>query len=305
MKAFDNLNLYQVFYKVAATKNISAAAKELFISQPAVSKSISKLESALDTKLFYRNSRGVKLTAEGEILFQQVNEALRSLQYGEDLLNRRNELGMGEITIGVSSTLCKFVLLPMLKEFIKNHPHIKITISCQNSYGTIEKLKNGKADIGLIGEPEEAAGNAAGIAFTPLREIHDMFVTSPAYYHNLMERMGSTAGSIEENATFLLLDEQNMSRQFVQQHLRLPLLHPENIIELSTMDLLIDFAKTDLGIACVIREFVEKELASGELLEYNLDEAIPSRKIGFAALSKISQNPAVEEFLTFMNQYQQ
>jgi len=65
----NNLNLYHIFYTVANCKNISAAAKELYISQPAISKAISKLEQNLDTKLFIRNSRGVSLTTEGELLF--------------------------------------------------------------------------------------------------------------------------------------------------------------------------------------------------------------------------------------------
>ena len=64
----QNLSLYKVFYTVANTGNISKAASELFISQPAISKSIRKLEQSLDVTLFSRNSRGVQLTEEGEIM---------------------------------------------------------------------------------------------------------------------------------------------------------------------------------------------------------------------------------------------
>ena len=61
----QNLSLYQIFYVTARHGNISHAAKELFISQPAISKSIRKLEQSLDVTLFSRNSRGVQLTEEG------------------------------------------------------------------------------------------------------------------------------------------------------------------------------------------------------------------------------------------------
>ena len=66
-----HLSQYRIFHEVARCGNISRAAKELYISQPAISKAISKLEENLNTKLFIRNSRGVQLTKEGNILFQQ------------------------------------------------------------------------------------------------------------------------------------------------------------------------------------------------------------------------------------------
>ena len=64
----QNLSLYKIFYEVAKTENISRTSKELYISQPAISKSISKLESSLNTALFIRNSRGVQLTEDGKVL---------------------------------------------------------------------------------------------------------------------------------------------------------------------------------------------------------------------------------------------
>ena len=63
------LSHYQIFNKVAETGNISLAAKELFISQPAISKSIIKLEEELNVLLFSRSSRGVRLTEEGKLLY--------------------------------------------------------------------------------------------------------------------------------------------------------------------------------------------------------------------------------------------
>ena len=84
----QNLSLYKVFYTVANTGNISKAASELFISQPAISKSIRKLEQSLDVTLFSRNSRGVQLTEEGEILYGYVQSAFYSLQLGEAQLQK-------------------------------------------------------------------------------------------------------------------------------------------------------------------------------------------------------------------------
>ena len=80
----NNMNLYYIFYEVAMTKNISKAASDLYISQPAISKAINRLESNLECKLFTRNSRGVVLTNEGEILFEQIKEAVEAIKEGEE-----------------------------------------------------------------------------------------------------------------------------------------------------------------------------------------------------------------------------
>ena len=75
----QNLPLYKIFYEVAKTENISRTSKELYISQPAISKSISKLESNLKTTLFTRNSRGVQLTEDGRMLYKHVQAAFDTL----------------------------------------------------------------------------------------------------------------------------------------------------------------------------------------------------------------------------------
>lgn len=73
---------------------------------------------------------------------------------GEEKLKRSIELGVGHLKIGVSSTLCKYLLLPYLKEFIRQNPHISISISCQSTNDTLKLLEDNKIDIGLIGKPE-------------------------------------------------------------------------------------------------------------------------------------------------------
>ena len=103
----QNLSQYRIFYAVAKAGNISRAAKELYISQPAISKSISKLEDSLNTVLFTRNSRGVQLTDEGQVLFEHTRDAFEELAKGEQELKRIREFNMGHIRIGVSMAKMK------------------------------------------------------------------------------------------------------------------------------------------------------------------------------------------------------
>ena len=97
----QNLNYYKVFYTAAKYKNISKAADALYISQPAISKTLSKLEENLNCTLFYRTSRGITLTAEGQLLYERIQEAFQILESGEEELHRMNELELGQIRIGV------------------------------------------------------------------------------------------------------------------------------------------------------------------------------------------------------------
>ena len=105
--------------QVAKAGNISKAANQLYISQPAISKSISKLEAELGTALFSRSSKGVTLTEEGQVLYEYVERAFDSLNMGEENLKNYKELGIGHIRIGVSTSLCKHILLDYLKDFIR------------------------------------------------------------------------------------------------------------------------------------------------------------------------------------------
>lgn len=285
----QNLSLYRIFYATALAGNISKAADDLFISQPAISQSIKKLEQSLDTPLFVRNSRGVQLTEEGELLFAHVKSAFQTLEAGEQELRLRRELGVGHLRIGVSSTLCKYVLLPYLTDFVKLHPHIQVTIACQSTNHTLQMLEHGDLDLGLTGRPE----NLHGMKFYPVRQIQDIFVASREYLEHLLVFLGqekprslsdfslSDSASLLKSGTLMLLDKDNLTRQYLDQYFKEQQLFPENILEATSMDLLIDFAKIGLGIACVIREFVENDLKTGALLELPAPFPIASREIGF------------------------
>lgn len=294
----QTLSSYRIFYAVANTGNISKAAKELYISQPAISKSIQKLEDSIGVRLFDRSSRGVTLTNEGEILYSHVKTAFETLNQGEDKLRRSIALGIGHLTIGVSSTLCKYVLLPYLKDFIKEFPHINISISCQSTNQTLKLLEEGKLDLGLIGKPD----TLKNIDFYYLREIEDIFVATRNYLHNLKIR-GVERQQILQNSTLLLLDKENMTRQYIDDYFLNNQVMVQDTIEVSNLDLLIEMSKISLGVGCVIRDFVKQELKNGILVEIPLGIPIHKREIGFAYSKDVKVSPSLERFIEFYESY--
>lgn len=289
----QHLSQYRIFYEVARCGNISRAAKELYISQPAISKAIGKLEESLGTRLFLRNSRGVQLTPEGNVLFQHVAAAFDSLSCGEKELKRIHDFHIGQLKIGVSNTLCKYVLLPYLKSFVEKYPHVNITIESQSTAHTLEMLEARKIDIGLVAEPRARRG----LNFTPVMEIHDGFVCTPAYMENLTLREGP-APDIFKTGNIMLLDRSNMSRKHLDTYLSDRDIEVNQLLEVTDMALLIEFARIGLGIACVILDFVSDDLKNGTLMEVPLDAPIPRRVIGFACPPQ-DQSQTLREFLAF------
>lgn len=294
----QNLSSYRIFYTVANAGNISKAAKELYISQPAISKSIQKLEESLGCKLFSRSSRGVVLTEEGNLLYGHVRDAFETLTLGEDKLKRSIELGVGHLRIGVSATLCKYMLLPYLKEFIRQNPHISISISCQSTNDTLKLLDDNKIDIGLIGKPE----NLKNIQFYYLDHITDIFVATSDYLSHLKQR-GIGEDEILQNSTLMLLDKNNMTRQYIDDYLQENQISVADSIDISNMDLLIDFAKIGVGVACVIRSFVKQELSDGSLVEIPLGIPIHDREVGFAYKNNLKPSKSLQTFIDFYENY--
>ena len=301
----QNLNLYQIFYEVAGCRNFSVAAQKLYISQPAVSKSIARLEESLNTTLFYRSSRGVTLTPEGELLYKHVEQALFSLKSGEEQIRASLSQKISHLSIGISATLCKYILLPLLKSFIADNHNIKITICCQSTFDTISSLQNGTIDIGLVGiSAQKVSENNLDITYLPLKNIEDIFVASEGY---LAPFYNKYKGELHENeeffheASFIMLDKENISRKHADTFLAAHQLTLYQIIEVNNMDLSIEFAKAGLGIACVIGNFVEKDIQQGNLRELKLGHKIPKRQIGFAYTSK---TPLSEAMNTLIQYYQ-
>ncbi len=290
----QNLSYYYIFNVVAKTGNISKAARQLFISQPAVSKAIQGLEENLEATLFIRNSRGVKLTEEGKVLYEHTKTAFEALYRGEESLKRIHELGIGHLRIGASATLSKYLLLPYLNGYVKENPHIKITIDNQSSSHTLKQLEENLLDIGLVAKPS----SPDNFQFYSLGEIEDIFVATGSYLENLKLRENSS--DIFSCATLMLLDEENVSRKYIEDYFKSNSIEPQHVLEISSMDLLIEFAKTSLGVACVIKAFVQEELKAGTLVQIPLKTPINKREVGFSYSKNAFLSDSTLKFMKFV-----
>lgn len=291
----NDLNLYRVFYTVCQYQNFSHAAQALYISQPAISKSIKTLENNLGITLFSRGSKGVLLTPEGKLLYDHLENAFSSITQGEMLLNKLKNMESGELKVGVSSTLGTHFLLPLLSQFTKTYPALQVHVINDNTTQTLNLIEQNLIDLAIISSPL----THTSLEFVPLQSIEDIFVCSPTYYNSNIKDLSPK--EICEQGYFMLLSKRSITRLNLQAHFAQLGLELTPTIEASNMDFLIECAKAGLGITSVIKSFITKELETGTLIEIPL-MSLPTRYIGVAYHPRLQLSIASHTFITFLQQ---
>ena len=289
------LELYRVFREVAETGNISVAAKNLYISQSAVSQSIKQLETALQARLFARSPRGVTLTGEGQMLYQYVRSALSLLSTGEDKLSQAQQLLLGTLTIGASDTVTAMFLTPYLERFHREHPGIRLKIVSGRSAKVLSLLKSGVVDIAFASSPADKSS----LTDWPCFQTHTAFVAGSGYDCDF-----DHVYTAREIAAFplILLERKASSRVFLEQtFLRWGItLTPE--IELSSRSLLVSLAKIGLGVAGVTLEFVQDALNAGDIRLLRTDFSIPARSVDMCTLRDVTPTAAASAFMEMVRE---
>lgn len=140
----------KVFYTVAQKLSFSKAANELFVSQPAVTKHISELESQLQTRLFNRNGSTISITPSGEILLRYAEQIFRLYEQLENELAQQTDVASGTFSLGASTTLAHYVLPRILALFKKTYPSTDIHFLHGNSEFIEQQVINQKLDIAIV-----------------------------------------------------------------------------------------------------------------------------------------------------------
>ncbi|NQU63993.1 MAG: LysR family transcriptional regulator [SAR324 cluster bacterium] len=147
-----NLNQLHSFYISAKQKSITKAAKELFISQPAVSTQIKSLENSLGLQLIVKRSNAFRLTDSGETLFNYANRIFDLVDEMENSLRKFEELTEGSITIGITRSFAKKLMPTLLARFQKQFPQLKILLKVGSSKEIAERILDYKYDLGIVGK---------------------------------------------------------------------------------------------------------------------------------------------------------
>lgn len=295
----ENLEYYKVFYYTAKYGSLTAAASELSISQPAVSQALKQLENALSAKLFVRASRGIRLTQEGQVLYEHVKEGYEQILLGERKLSSMLQLEHGELKIGASDMTLKYYLLPLLQKYHEQFPGIKVTVMNAPTPETLNLLRQGKIDFGVVSTP---VGNGQEFHTIPVRKIEDVFVAGWKFiqYKNRMLDFKEL-----ENLPIISLEGNTSTKNYMDTFLMDSgvELHPE--FELATSDMIVQFALRSLGVGCVVRDFADEYLEDGRLFELRFNKMIPKREICVVTDAGGPISRAAEELLKTIEPLQQ
>lgn len=288
-----NYELYKVFYHVATSLSFSEASKQLYISQSAVSQSIKTLEKKLEQPLFIRSTKKVQLTPAGQVLLKHIEPAMNLIARGENQLLESNTLGLGQLHIAASDTICRYFLVPYLKEFHKKFPSVPIKVTNATSLGCVDLLEQGKVDIAVTNCPNVRL-NQSYICKMVL-DFTDVFIANPSYFNLKQQEL-----SFRDLTKYplLMLDNKSTTSEFMHNLFLSHQLQLIPEIELSSNDLLIDLARIGLGIACIPDYCLKHE--SKDLFILKTLEPLPRRQLAVSVNPNLPILTSTEEFLNLL-----
>lgn len=264
---------YRIFYYVATCHSFTKAAEVLNNSQPNIMRYINNLEADLQCRLFVRGNHGVTLTPAGEKLFEHAAIAFEQLTIGEEELRREQALESGLITIGVSETALRIVLLSALERFRDKYPGIHTHISNSSTPQAINALRNGVVDFAVVTTPLDIKKPLRKISLTSFREI----LVGGSKYKKISEEMHTLAALTD--FPFISLGQGTGTRDlYVHYFLNHGLTFtPE--LEAATTGQILPMIQHNLGIGFYPEELARDEITRKSIYPIPLQESVPEREI--------------------------
>lgn len=274
-----NLEYYKIFYYVGKTGRITLAARELSLSQPAVSQMLKQLERQLGVTLFIRTPKGVRFTKEGRVLYDHISRGYDAIRSGEQMLRKMVNLGSGDIHIGASDMTLQFYLLPYLEIFHKTYPNVKVHITNAPTPETLDNLKEGKIDFGIVSTPFPRQEE---ITVRPLKEIEDIFIAGDTFRHLDGQQLDYHTLT---GLPLICLEPNTSTRKHIDALLakRGITLHPE--FELATSDMIVQFVRRNMGVGYVMKEFAAEYIEDGSIFPLQFTAQNPRRQICLVSAS--------------------
>ena len=285
-----SLDWYKYFYEVAKSKSYTDASNKMFVTKQAVTDTIKKLESGLDTKLFHRSNNGVKLTKEGEELLKYIEKALDLIEVGEKLVVMKNDLDTGEITIGSLSHISAFYLMPYIERVRKEHKGLNVKlITAPNGKELLGLLEEHKIDFAV--DTTKLDNYNSQIIKEKIKDISNIFISNkPIEIKDLKEL---------ENYNFILgLSYTSTSKRLIST-LKENEINIKSKTEIDITELKVNAVKRGMGIGYVLKDAVKNELKNKEVFEVKIPIELPTSSLNLIYLK--DQLTRVDK--TFINEY--
>ena len=277
-----NLNSLKIFLEVANCKSFLEASNKLFITQPAVSRSVSNLEQELGVTLFYRANKGINLTQAGEVLLSYLNECKNLLDSCDRVLESLNDSENGEIVIGVQSHIVRNYLMSKMKHFRENHPNIKIILIDLSTVDLIEYLEKRKVDLVIDSSPIESIYN--NLVIEPIKTLETGFIKS-SNNKNKIKNMADLA-----KESLILPIARSSLRKNINNLFKEKGLDINPVLEYGTEELIIDSVRRNMGVGYVVKDAVLYLVEDGVVEYVDIEEQLPTMEINLVYINNYLTN---------------
>lgn len=289
-----NRNHLALFHAVAEEKSISAGAQRLHISQPAVSKQIGELESALGVQLFDRLPRGVRLTDAGRVLADYARRMTLMEDDAERAIEELRGLKQGRLTIGASTTIGAYLLPDALARFHWKYPGIELTLEIANTQVIEAALVEGRFEIGFT----EGVIESDALDTTVFHE-DELVAIAPAG-HRLLSKKGATARDLCREP-LIAREKGSGTRDVVEAALARKRINVAPVMSLGSTEAIKCAVIAGAGVAIVSRLTISVELQAQRLGIIALRDLSINRPLHQQTLRGRSVSPPVKEFLRFLH----
>lgn len=270
-----NLNQLKIFYFAVKSGNLSAAAEELFITQPAVTKGIQRLQEFYELKFIDYVGKKLVLTDAGEVLFKIAEKIFDMETHAEESIRDFQQRKRGHIRILSSESFGDYYLPEVIIPFCKAFPLVRVSMNILPTELVVENTASLKCDIGFISYPVDHEK-------LMVREIlEDELVIVAPRRHPLANRHMLRARDLD-GQSLIMHEEQSAPRraidEFVQRHgisVRIPM-------ELSSNRAIKRAVEHGIGIALISRKVAEEEIEQKRLVALSLGDPAMKRKFFLA-----------------------
>ena len=264
----------RAFATLARKGSFTRTARELHLSQSAISHSMKALERQVRCRLFDKVGKTVTLTQAGEQLLVHADRILGEMQTARERLSELGKWGHGRLRLCTSTTACQYILPSVLREFKESFPQCVIHIEPGDTPDALELLRQHRVDLALTLQPREEST----LEFRPLFEDELQFLVSPAH-------PWARAGKIDRGQItrqrFILYTRSSYLHRMIDDYFHEEDMVLSTSIELGNMEAIKELVKLGLGVGILAGWVARKELAEGSLCALPLGKRKLKRRWGF------------------------
>ena len=294
----SNFEYFKIFYYVEKYENLTKAATALKTSQPAVTRTIHKLEGELGCRLFTRSKTGMKLTPEGRTFYGYVAAGCAQFFKGENDLSNLISLENGTIYISATETALHCYLFQAMEEFNSLYPNVRFKILNNSTTESVNAVKEGKVDLAFVSANLQVA---KPLRMKILRKYRDILIAGMRFEEL---KAGKEELSLKELVSYpwISLTAETITRRFLNEYFEKNGLTFAPDMELATTDMILPAVRHNLGLGFIPAEFADAELKSGQVFEIKVKEKLPERNIILIYDMEYPQSIAAKEFQKFLKE---